>query len=131
MRPAAALAAVLGIASAAPSAQAQDALNAPAAIFRGLDTITGRLSEFEIAAGETLEFGRLAIFLIQCRYLPDSPANNSFAFVRIWDSHSSDIVFDAWMIASAPALSAMDHPRYDVWLIRCSTEVDDSIEGRL
>ena len=130
MRPAAAvLAAVLGIASAASTAQ--DALNAPAAIFRGLDTITGKVSEFEIAAGETLEFGRLAIFLIQCRYLPDSPANNSFAFVRVWDSHSSDIVFDAWMIASAPALSAMDHPRYDVWLIRCNTEVDDSIEGRL
>ncbi|MEO0381372.1 MAG: DUF2155 domain-containing protein, partial [Pseudomonadota bacterium] len=26
-----------------------------------------------------------------------------------------------WMIASAPALSAMEHARYDVWVMRCTT----------
>jgi hypothetical protein len=23
------------------------------------------------------------------------------------------------MVASSPALSALDHPRYDVWVLRC------------
>jgi hypothetical protein len=23
------------------------------------------------------------------------------------------------MIASSPAISALDHPRYDVWVLRC------------
>ncbi|MDA9980314.1 DUF2155 domain-containing protein, partial [Yoonia sp.] len=29
--------------------------------------------------------------------------------------------FAGWMLASAPALNAMDHPRYDVWALRCIT----------
>jgi hypothetical protein len=28
-------------------------------------------------------------------------------------------LFEGWLIASAPALNAMDHPRYDVWALRC------------
>ena len=111
------------------AAWAQDAVNAPGAVMRWLDTITGKVREFEIRAGETLEFGRLSIVLIQCRYLPDNPATNSYAYVRIRDTHLAEVVFDAWMIASAPALSAMNHPRYDVWLIRCRTEEVDSEGG--
>ena len=30
-------------------------------------------------------------------------------------------LFDGWMIASSPALNALDHPRYDVWVIGCDT----------
>jgi len=30
-------------------------------------------------------------------------------------------VFKGWMIASSPALNALDHPRYDVWVLRCIT----------
>ncbi len=122
----AAFAAVLSCLSVA---WCQEARNAPGAVLRGLDTITGEVSEFELAAGETRRFGRLSVILIQCRYLPDSPTTNSYAYVRIQDSHSSEVVFDAWMIASAPALSAMDHPRYDVWLIRCKTDAVDSVDG--
>ena len=111
------------------AAWAQDALNAPGAIMRGLDAITGKVGEFEISVGETHEFGRLSILLSQCRYLPDNPATNSYAYVRIQDKNSTEVVFDAWMIASAPALSAMDHARYDVWLIRCRTDEVSSDGG--
>ncbi len=30
-------------------------------------------------------------------------------------------IFVGWMIASAPALNALDHPRYDVWMLSCLT----------
>ncbi|MGB0439332.1 MAG: DUF2155 domain-containing protein [Paracoccaceae bacterium] len=30
-------------------------------------------------------------------------------------------VFEGWIIASSPALNAMDHARYDVWVLRCNT----------
>jgi hypothetical protein len=29
-------------------------------------------------------------------------------------------VFQGWLIGSAPALHALDHPRYDVWVLRCN-----------
>ena len=30
-------------------------------------------------------------------------------------------IFKGWMFASSPALSALDHPRYDVWVLSCSS----------
>ncbi|MEZ5716636.1 MAG: DUF2155 domain-containing protein [Paracoccaceae bacterium] len=33
-----------------------------------------------------------------------------------------DPIFTGWMVASSPALNAMDHRRYDVWVLRCITE---------
>ncbi len=35
--------------------------------------------------------------------------------------HNDGTLFSGWMLASAPALNAMDHPRYDVWALRCIT----------
>lgn len=29
--------------------------------------------------------------------------------------------FSGWMVASSPALSALEHPRYDVQVLRCLT----------
>ncbi len=126
IRLAAAIAAVLLSSTAAES---EDALNGSGAIMRGLDTITGRVSEFEVAVGQSQKFDRLSIRLDACRYLPENPALHSYAYVVIDEFKSGKPLFSAWMIASAPALSAMDHPRYDVWLVRCKTEPVDSEDG--
>ncbi|MBT8471287.1 MAG: DUF2155 domain-containing protein [Marinicaulis sp.] len=32
-------------------------------------------------------------------------------------------IFRGWMFASSPALNALEHPVYDVWVIDCKTEV--------
>ena len=34
-------------------------------------------------------------------------------------------IFSGWMFASSPALNALEHPVYDVWVIGCETEVVD------
>lgn len=31
-----------------------------------------------------------------------------------------DMLFSGWMFASTPGLSALEHPVYDVWVIRCT-----------
>ncbi|HBK91552.1 MAG TPA: hypothetical protein DDZ68_07785 [Parvularcula sp.] len=38
----------------------------------------------------------------------------------------SNTVFSGWMFASSPALSALQHPVYDVWVIDCKTVKADS-----
>lgn len=35
-------------------------------------------------------------------------------------------IFRGWMFASSPALNALEHPVYDVWVIDCKTEVADN-----
>lgn len=37
-----------------------------------------------------------------------------------------DRIFSGWMFASSPALNAMEHPVYDVWVIDCKTEIVDN-----
>ena len=112
----------LALALAAP-AQAQDpadeVASAPGALLRGLDKVSGELTDIEIAPGETKAFGRLAVTLSDCRYHVENPSADAFAQLAIIDTVAKAVVFDGWMIASSPALSALDHSRYDVWVIRC------------
>ena len=41
---------------------------------------------------------------------------------RIRDVRETAPRFSGWMFASSPALSALDHPRYDVWVVSCSND---------
>lgn len=87
---------------------------------RALDRTVGQRSDFEIGVGETVSLGRLLVRLEDCRYPVDNPASDAFAHLRIADQ-SGRVLFDGWMIASSPALTALEHPRYDVWVLSCNT----------
>lgn len=100
---------------------AQRASEAPGAQMRGIDKITGEIYDITIGAGETAKLDRLNISLNSCRYPVGNPAGDAFASLDIFDSDEGAMVFSGWMIASSPALSALEHPRYDVWVIRCTT----------
>jgi hypothetical protein len=94
-----------------------DAANA--AVLRGLDTITGTVGNFQIAVGETLRFERLDVTLEACRYPPGDIERDAFALLTIKDIREDAPRFHGWMVASSPALAALDHPRYDIWVIEC------------
>ncbi len=102
-------------------ARAEDVLTAPGALIRGLDKVAGATTDLALAEGGTGRIGRLSITLGQCRYPAADPASNAYAWLSITDDFvATGPVFEGWMIAAAPALNALDHSRYDVWLIRCS-----------
>lgn len=88
---------------------------------RGLDRINGRIRDFDIAPGETVKFERLFVTLSQCRYPEGAAEAEAFGYLTIRDERETDAAFEGWMFASSPALSALDHPRYDVWVITCNT----------
>lgn len=96
-------------------------LNADSAILRGLDRLTGTVRDIEMGVGETRGMGRLDVTLSQCRYPEANPAGDAYAYLTIRDPGAETPDFAGWMIASAPALNPLDHPRYDVWVIRCTT----------
>ena len=91
------------------------------ATIRVLDKINGAVADVDLANGETRQVGRLLITLGECRYPADNPAGDAYGWLTIRYSGDAEAVFQGWMIASAPALNAMDHPRYDVWALRCTT----------
>ena len=95
---------------------------------RQLDKMTGQAETVEIAAGEEAVIDRLRVRLEACRAPEDNAEHGTMAFLRVWDAKAGDAgpVFSGWMFAESPALSAMDHPRYDLWVMSCIT---DSGEG--
>ena len=90
---------------------------------RELDKMTGQTRTFEIAVGETREVERLRIRLEACRSPEGNDVHGTMAFLKVWDTKYTDdeAAFSGWMFAESPALSALDHPRYDLWVISCTT----------
>lgn len=112
---------LLALALAAPAA-AQEVASAPAGLVRWLDKSTGERGDMDLSRGQSATHGRLTVQLDDCRYPVADPASNAYAHLTIRDALVTDPVFSGWMIASSPALSALDHPRYDVWILRCEIE---------
>ena len=90
------------------------------AVLRGLDKLNGNVVDITLGTNDITDFGDLKIRLTECRYPAGNPSGDAFAGLEITDLGRSQVVFQGWMIASSPALSAMEHPRYDVWVLRCA-----------
>lgn len=97
------------------------------AVLRGLDRVSTDLEDFELNTGENYLFGPLLVTLKECRYPIDNPAGDAFAYLTIEDRLLGDVIFEGWMIESSPALNAMDHSRYDIWVLRCKTSEAEEI----
>lgn len=91
------------------------------AVLRGLDKVNGQTVDIEILSGGGRSIFGLEVELADCRYPVNNPTGDAFAYLTIRESGADDIRFQGWMIATAPALNALDHSRYDVWVLRCIT----------
>ena len=92
-----------------------------AAVLRMLDKLNGDVTDVTLEVGETATLGRMEVNLRECRYPVQNPAGNAYAYLTIREEGDQQTDFDGWMIAQAPALNALEHPRYDVWVMRCNT----------
>ena len=98
------------------------ALAADAAILQGLDKITARISTIKAPIGEPVRFGTLQITVKACDKRPPEEPPESAAYMEIRDLRPGEqpvLVFAGWMFASSPALSALEHPVYDVSVVDC------------
>lgn len=108
----------LALLLASPAA-AQDFATSEGATLRFLDRLTSWAGDVDLASGQTAQFGNLAVRLDDCRYPAANPASDSMAHLTIIETTTEISLFSGWMLASSPALSALDHPRYDVWVLSC------------
>lgn len=115
------------------------ALSAPAtakeietntAKLQAMDKITGRVNVIEAPVNAAVRFGSFSIVVRACKTRPPEETPDNYAFVDVVDigqDNQQQNIFKGWMISSSPALNAVEHPIYDVWLLQCiNTEVDKS-----
>ncbi|MEM8548830.1 MAG: DUF2155 domain-containing protein [Pseudomonadota bacterium] len=118
--------ALMALAFCATAASAQQKVESgPGAMLRGLDKVNGQTVDIEMQSGDSQPVFGLDVALGDCRYPVDNPTGDAFAYLTIWEKGKADQLFDGWMIATSPALNALDHARYDVWVIRCITPSAD------
>jgi hypothetical protein len=93
-------------------------------VLRAVDKITARVTDLEAPLDGASSFGTLQITMRYCYKNPPEDTPEVTAFLEVTD-HQPDLapkpIFAGWMFASSPALSAMEHPVYDVWVIDCKT----------
>ncbi len=92
------------------------------ATFSGLDKITGRIINFDVALGETVQFGALQVVPRVCYTRPPTEAAATDGFIEVSEvTLQGEVrrIFAGWMFAASPGLNAVEHPIYDVWLTDC------------
>lgn len=115
----------LGLALVAPAAQAQMAspdLSLDVAVLQGLDKVTAHVVTIEVPVGRPVRFGTLEIIARSCKKRRPEENPESAAFLDIWELRTdqpAQSIFRGWMFASSPALSAMEHPVYDIRVLDC------------
>ena len=97
---------------------------------QAMDKVTGQVSLIEVPVNGEVRFGSFSIVVRDCKTRPEEEIPENFAFVDVADTSfdaSQVNVFKGWMISSSPALNAVEHPIYDVWLLKC---VDTDLGGK-
>ncbi|MFN3233351.1 MAG: DUF2155 domain-containing protein [Alphaproteobacteria bacterium] len=117
----------------APSAYAEDPIEDMAilerldalrriAVLRAVDKITAKRTDLEVETGEIVRFGTLEIVVRTCHKRPPEETPEVTAFLEVTDfppQYEPRQIFEGWMFASSPAVSALEHAVYDVWVIDC------------
>jgi hypothetical protein len=100
---------------------------ATVAILQGLDKTTARITTIEAPIGQSVQFGVLRIVVRACIKRPPEEPPETSAFleideVRPGDEGKPQRLFSGWMFKSSPALSALEHPVYDVGVLDCKDD---------
>jgi hypothetical protein len=117
------------LAVALPGPGLAETIAEPVALLQGLDKITARVSKFEAPVNTPVRFGTLSIRVRDCEKNPPEETPENAAFLEIDELRPGEVnlrVFSGWMFASSPALSALEHPVYDVNVLDCRTESGSS-----
>ncbi len=115
-----------------PALAVGPAAAAEVAVLQGLDKITARVSTFDAPLDEAVDFGSLKITARACQKTPPEAPPESAAFLEVVDERpdaEAETVFSGWMFASSPAVSALEHPVYDVWVLDCATAAEEAPEA--
>jgi hypothetical protein len=91
-------------------------------VLQALNKITARTSNIEIVTGSNQKFGNLNIHLKFCWKSPAQEAPDDKALLEIWEQKPGEKkvkIFHGWMFSSSPAISALEHPVYDLTVLSC------------
>ncbi len=101
--------------------------NYQTAVLQFLDKPNARVEKYEVGVGKDYTFRGITVKVRSCRKTTPEDEPEAAAFLEINDDRAKDptqaSLYKGWMFASSPALSALEHPIYDVWVLDCKNPV--------
>ena len=88
------------------------------AVIRILNKDAGKVVEQTLSVGQSINFEKLNINVRNCKQSDPFDAEDYFAFIEIFDGENQ--VFGGWMTKNDPGQNPLQHPDYDVWLVKCN-----------
>lgn len=89
---------------------------------QGLNKTTARVTEILAPVGTVARFGNLEILARSCWKSASDERDENAALLEVWELKPKEQpaqIFSGWMFASSPALSALEHPVYDITVQGC------------
>ena len=101
------------------------------AVVEAIDKITAEKMRFEVVVGgRPVRFNNSLIFSARACELsaPNEPIEDAVAYMDVSLQPKGALagtearqIFRGWMFASSPAVSGLQHPLYDAWIVGCKT----------
>ena len=118
---------ILSLTSIAPASAEGTRIENKVAVFSALDKVTARISKIEIPLNTTVKFGSLKVTPRVCYSRPATERPKTTSFVEVTETQlegQEQKLFAGWMFAESPAINAVEHPVFDVWLSDCTGGVE-------
>lgn len=93
-------------------------------VLGGLDKVAARTAKFQVNLKQQVFYNTLIVTAYACKTRPPEEPPESAAFLDIQERKPDGTIqkiFSGWMFASSPALNALEHPVYDIWVVSCKT----------
>ncbi len=101
----------------------------PVAVIQAIDKVTAETMRFEVeVGGPPVRFNNTLIFKVRACELsaPDELTADAVAYMDVSLQPRGTLpgieprqIFRGWMFASSPAVSGLQHPVYDAWVVGC------------
>jgi hypothetical protein len=91
-------------------------------VLQGLNKVTARAVTIEAPLGSVQRFGTIEIVAHRCwKAAPEERPENAalLEISEIKQGETPKQIFLGWMFSSSPGLSSLEHPFYDVTVVRC------------
>lgn len=92
------------------------------AVLQALNKVTTKTSTIKVPTGATIRFGNIEIVARTCWKAPPEEHPEVATLLDIWELKPDEAparIFLGWMFASSPAISALEHPVYDIVVKDC------------
>lgn len=93
-------------------------VNRDSAVVRIMNKDAGKVHERVIPVGNEIQFEKIFINVRACKQTDPFDAEDFWAFIEVHEKDDGQI-FGGWMSRNEPGQNPLQHPDYDVWLVRC------------